>query len=144
MGVANAVWRALVDDDDVASSVSLSDDGPAIFRDRAPDEMWTGTRAWIVVEAAETEGASWYETRAHVQVSTWSSSGSGVRDTRANAIRKALELKTLTDPDGEIGSLRIWWTGRDDTPDGTVIVNYPRWRTELTFEAQGIRLDIPD
>ena len=143
MSVASAVHAKLAGSRSVAAEVDKYDvNTPAVFRDSPPVDLSATTRAWLVVEVSEAEDDPWPMVRATVIVSLWSAGGVAVRDRRAAAVRKALENEIVDDPTDEVDALRVWWQARSDVPE-TRTVDFTRWRTELRFEAHGLRTDIP-
>ena len=143
MSVASAVHERLSGSTNVAANVDKYDaNTPAVFRDSPPVDLKANTKSWLVIEVNESEDDPWPTLRATVLVSLWSAGGVAIRDRRAAAVRKSLENQILNDSTNEVDALRVWWAGRTDAPE-TRTMDYTRWRTEMRFEAHGLRTDIP-
>ena len=141
MSVASAIHAELSGSNAVAGEVDSLGNTPAVFRDSPPVDLPAQARAWMVIEVNEREDDPWPTIRATVIVSLWSAGGVAIRDRRAAAVRLTLENRLIEDPSGEVDALRVWWSGRTDEPE-TRTMDYTRWRTEMRFEAHGLRTDI--
>ena len=143
MSVASAIHAKLSGSRTVVAQVDKYDvNTPAVFRDSPPVDLKANTKSWLVIEVSEAEDDPWPTLRATVLISLWSAGGVAIRDRRAAVIRQSLENQIIDDATDEVDALRVWWQARSDVPE-TRTVDFTRWRTELRFEAHGLRTDIP-